>query len=324
MPSGALRGLNRRAVGQVCWLLVIVSVAVLPACQGASGPELGTVGPRYTVHGEEYASDIERAVDYLSRRYNPDVGLIPEARPPGGWQIDGRFWTMDKVYWLADNRLAAMALTPYDPNLAARIQQKVHTFAPYDSDPKSDLFAGHRIPAKDWGRQRAPVEETNDFIVVGAKNADYTLDPFSDYADITIMYSLQAWRSGFRTCARNLLRQVIETWDGRGLVDGPARQARSYAMYKLGMLLTALQVIDVPFPQAKQAEKIMWDAQDASGGIVTGLSFRGKYGAGPNTETTALVLLPYDQNRIAMLRHLLPPDERQEPIECQKDGNSNQ
>ena len=99
-----------------------------------------------------------------------------------------------------------------------------------------------------------------------------------------------------------MMQTVIQMWDGTGLMDGPARFHRSYAPYKLALFLIALQVIGEPFDDFKKVERDMWANQDASGGIVTGINFEGAAQGGPNTETTALVMLVYDRERIAMLK----------------------
>lgn len=106
-------------------LLAAVTMVVLQAGRGGQPRDEG----RYQVHQERYAGNVARAVEYLWSRYNPEVGLIPEAQPPGGWEAAGQSWTMERVFWLADNHLAAMALERYDPNLARDIAQEVANHA---------------------------------------------------------------------------------------------------------------------------------------------------------------------------------------------------
>ena len=213
-----------------------------------------------------------------------------------------RFYTMDHVYWLGDNLLAAMALKPYDPEMASVIFQKVAGYSPFDQDDKSDVLDGNQIPLEPFIQERVTVEEEDTYIVFGALDSDSVLAPLEDYADVMLMYALQAWGAGDKSRARELMQTVIEMWDGTGLIDGPTRFHRSYAPYKLALFLIALQVIGEPFDDFKNVERDMWANQDASGGIVTGINFKGAALGGPNTETTALVMLVYDRERIAMLK----------------------
>ena len=164
------------------------------------------------------------------------------------------------------------------------------------------MLDGNQIPLEPFIQERVTVEEEDTYIGFGALDSDSVLAPLEDYADVMLMYALQAWRVGDKSRARELMQTVIQMWDGTGLMDGPAGFHRSYAPYKLALFLIALQVIPEPFDDFKEVERDMWANQDASGGIVTGINFKGAALGGPNTETTALVMLVYDRERIAMLK----------------------
>lgn len=78
---------------------------------------------------------------------------------------------------------------------------------------------------------------------------------------------------------------------------------RLAAVYKLALLLIALQVIQESFDDFGKGERAMWANQNLeNGGVVTGINHDGSPESGPNTETTALVILAYDQERISMLK----------------------
>ena len=82
--------------------------------------------------------------------------------------------------------------------------------------------------------------------------------------------------------------------------DGEKNEA---AIYKLALLLITLQIVGEPFDDFNKIEDRLWVNQDEdTRGIRTGIKPDGSVGGDPNTETTALVLLAYDEDRIAMLR----------------------
>lgn len=280
-------------------LMLVIVVLLATACSSE---------PSVRVRSDFYQVNIERALEYLKSPYNDNLSLIPEAQGPGGWELpspDGgntEFWTMDKVYWLGDNLLAAMALKPYDPEMSDVIARKVAGYGLYAQDDKSDLLAGEQISATPWIKDRVTLEQGENYIIVGAENSEGILVPWDAYADIVLMYSIMAWRSGDEKYARQLVYKVIEMWDGTGIWDGPAKYHEDAAVYKLALLLVALRVIGEPFEDFSKIERTIWQNQNATGGVVTGIGKDGYPIGGPNIETTALVLLIYDDDRIAMLR----------------------
>ena len=259
-------------------------------------------------HWEFYSINIERAVDYVKSRYNPSLRLVAEAQGPGGWEFpspcggDTKFWTMDKVYWLGDNALAALALRPHDSAMSEAIERRVKSFGEFARDDKPDLLAGRRIPATPWIKNIVTLEQGDDFIIVGSEFSEGILYPIEAYANVSINHSILAWRSGDEELSRKIFHQVLDTWDGKGVWDGPSEADQGYAVYKLAMLLIALQVTQEPFEDYDKIERRMWQNQNSSGGIVTGIGLKGFPAGGPNIETTSLALLVYDAELIAELR----------------------
>jgi len=262
-------------------------------------PLKGTLWPYIRQSKRVVAPPEAVAADIAFEMEEPDVGhLLGDAF----FVNEMKFWTMDRVYWLGDNRLASLALQPYEPEMAEAIAGKVASYQPYDEDHKADLLEGKRIPATPWIGEQRVLEEGSDYIIVGGRYTGNILAPWDDYADVVLQYSILAWRVGEKEYARKLLRKVIRMWDGRGLLDGPAKHHRSYAVYKLALFLIALQIIQEPFKDFDEVERRMWSNQLPGGGVVTGIGRDGYPSGGPNTETTALALLVYDKKRIAMLR----------------------
>jgi hypothetical protein len=266
---------------------------------------------------ERFAEKLQRAVSYLAERYNPELGLIPDAQGPGGFEYNGKFWTFDKVYHLADNRLASMALEPYDPELSRAIAGRVRELYPDDPDGKANVVEGKPLTQEVWTVEGKVVEEGDDYIIFRGEPTKFTLWPLGGYLDVLTMYSLFAWMNGQDECARALLNAGKRMWDGYGLVDGPGKGARQYAVYKMALFLFALQVVQEPFEHFGQVEMDMWQAQDdTSGGIITGLTYDGRALVGPNTETTSLVILAYDHERIERLQQGFPEAERTDIEVC--------
>ncbi len=273
---------------------------------GASGP---IEKPTLTIHGPLYEYlEMKKEVTAPAGASVADLVFESVGQESGGCVADDffvseiRFWTMDNVYWLGDNRLAWMALKPYHPDLAEAIRRRVESYFPYDHDDKPDVLEGLQIDHIAWISERVTLEEDPSLVIFGGRDTEDVLAPQSDYADVMLTYALQEWRLGDRDSARERLRQVIGMWDGVGLLDGPASYHGSCAVYKLALFLIALQVTQEPFGDFHEVENAMWHNQDESGGIVTGIGPHGRPTGGPNTETTALVLLVYDHHRIDMLR----------------------
>ncbi|MDD5092839.1 MAG: endo-1,3-alpha-glucanase family glycosylhydrolase [Dehalococcoidia bacterium] len=280
-------------------------------------------------HGYSATCYIDKAVDYLRAKYNGDLHLIRESDPPGGWQFDplqkeewavpppwsdSRFYTMDKVYWLGDSALAALALEPYAPEIARDITQKLTSagYAPYSSADLPDILFGGRIedPPPSIQKKAYIEDDGEDFVVIGGNRVDSVLEPISDYADVLLEYAIQEWRKGDAERARQYLRQVLEMFDSNSVAiwDRPAMEngvRNEAATYKLALLLIVVQVLDEPFVYSQQvAARIRANQDPISGGIRTGIKPDGSPAGGCNTETTSLVLLAGDKDRIDTLKRL--------------------
>ncbi len=276
-----------------------------------------------------YQGNINRAVAYLESRFNTETQLLFEAQGPGGWEVcspyedawvvfppwdECKFWYMDQVHWLGDSALAWMALQSYNAEMSQilRTQLEQPGYSEYASSDLPDLLSGQRIADPDPLIQKKVYVNHLDgeYLVIGGERSSDVLSPIEDYADVMLQYSIQAWRDGDEELATAYMQQVLETWDGIGIWDAPAmindddgRIKNEAAVYKLALLLITVQVLDYPFPYFHQVEQRIWSNQDpATGGIRTGIKPDGSIGGGFNTETTALVLLVYDEERIDMLR----------------------
>ncbi len=317
---------RERDMKRFVFVLVISGLLVV----GCNGNE-DTPSPSPTVTPTEtpdkYAENIAMAVNYLKAKYNPELQLIRESQGPGDWTFDppwdewmvpppwpgSKSYTMDKVYWLGDSAVSMMALQPYEPTISEAINAKLNSpgYIEYASSDKPDTLQGETIPGPPPNQEKKVFvdERDGEYIVIGGQRIESVLPDIENYADVLLQHSIQAWRSGERQKAREYLRQVIDMWDGVGLWDAPAMtdglesEKNEAAIYKLALLLITLQIVGEPFDDFNEIEARLWENQDeATGGIRTGIKPDGSIGGGTNTETTALVLLVYDKDRIAMLR----------------------
>lgn len=281
--------------------------------------------PPNMMNPDKYTDNIAMSVEYLKAKYNPELQLMRESEG-GPWTFTPpweREWivmppwsgttsyAMENVYWLGDSAVSMMALQLYEPAISEAIEAKLNSsgYKEYASSDKPDTLLGNTIdgPPPKQERKAYVAEKDGEYVVIGGQRIDEVLPDIENYADVLLQYSIQAWRAGDKQQARTYLRQVLDMWDGEGLWDLPATrdgEKHEAAIYKLALLLITLQVISEPFDvdDFNKIEARLWENQDEeTGGIKTGIGPIGSVEGGPNTETTVLVLLAYDKDRIEML-----------------------
>jgi hypothetical protein len=216
------------------------------------------------------------------------------------------FWAKDDVYWLANNRLAALALAPYETDIAHNISATVASYGPYGLDHTTVLLENECLLQPSLTRENVTLEETGEHVLVGGRQTTRTLEAWSAYADVMLQHALSYWMNGNKPSAWETVQQVIRTYDGTGFWDLSTRATGEYDAYTLALFLVTLQVTGQPFEHFHEVEARIWANQDpATGGIISGINRGGKPSGQPDTETTSLALLLYDKNRIAMLRDSL-------------------
>lgn len=198
------------------------------------------------------------------------------------------------------------------------IAEQVERLYPGDSDGKANVVEGKPITPDVLISEGVVVDQGEDYIIFRGEPTKNVLAPLDGYMDVVTMYALFAWMNGKQDCARDLLHIVKNMWDGYGFVDGPGRQSGQYAIYKMALFLFVLQVTGEPFEKFQDVELDMWQNQDELGGVVTGITFDGRAVVGPNTETTALVILAYDHERIERLKQGFPLDQRTDVKVCRR------
>lgn len=229
--------------------------------------------------------------------------------PNGSLSGDGfffrkiNFWAKDNVHWLANNRLAALALEPYEAEIAQNISATVSSYGPYGLDHTTVLLGDECLLQPSSIRENVTLEETGEHVLIGGRQTTRTLEAWSSHADVMLQHTLNYWTRGNKPSAWETVQQAISTYDGTGFWDLPSWTTGEYDAYKLALFLTALQVTGQPFERFHEVEAAIWANQDpATGGIISGMNREREPSGQPDTETTSLALLVYDQDRIAMLR----------------------
>ena len=270
--------------------MVLLGASFLVALWFLAGPSV--VEPRYDL----YRGKVEAAVGYLEGLYREDVGLVSES---AGGELSGIFWLAN------DNLLAAMALGPYRPGLASAIGTTLETYGVFGND-RVEVLDGVGIGSVPRANVTLVVEEGADHVILTELHTGNPLSDWREYADLLLLESLNSWLAGDEVEARRLFREAVAMWDGKGLVDEatPEDEAtlEKYAVYKTALLLIVAQVLQEPFAEFRVAEETMWSAQEESGGVRTDLGLDLVPEGLANAETSALVTLVYDRERVKRLR----------------------
>jgi len=262
------------------------------------------------VHPTSASSDFEgqvaRAVDYLVKRFNPNLGLIYESDDPGRHWLAKEFndfkWRYNQTYWLySDNLFAGYALEPFRRDIADRIKRSLqeHRMSP------SLLFEaviGEQIPTIRNAADHI-VESSSDHVIM-VRRHDSPIVSYGVYADLICYRSLQLFLHGRIQEAHRSLRQAISLWNGKGLDDWSFRVVDGFhSNQKLALLLYTSKVLGLRYVAYEEMEHHLWSMQKEDGGLASLSDGEGRLMGSSNTETTALALLIYNEGLIQSIRY---------------------
>jgi len=266
---------------------------------------LGVIAVHPTSASSSFEAQVAKAVGYLVKRFNPNLGLIYESDDPGKHWLAGEFndfkWRYNQTYWLySDNLFAGYALEPFRRDIADRIKQSLQEHRA----PPSRLFEsviGEQIPtirnAIDY-----LVGSSSDHIIV-ARRHDSPITSYGLYADLICYRSLQIFLQGRTHEARRSLRQAVSLWNGKGLDDWSYRVVDGfYSNQKLALLLYASKILGLRLANYDEMERHLWSMQRVDGGLASLSNSEGRAMGSSNTETTALALLIYNEALIQSVR----------------------
>ena len=233
---------------------------------------------------------LRKAADFLIRLYNEDLHLVAE----------GPKYPQNVTYWIySDNLLCAYALRPYAPRIAREIEKTVFRLIDEVGMPgKFEVLFGYEIPDEigaPWPDNNYTVGEG---YVIKFDKANGTALPTEEYADLCFYEALNQYLKGNKSGAKSLWQKGYGKFDGRGFYDKATASDGCYANYKLALCLYTAKALGIKEEGLKAVEERLWEMQemqdDETGGIIALCSLNGTPVGTPNTETTALTLLAYD------------------------------
>ena len=242
---------------------------------------------------------LRRAADFLVRLYDEELHLVAE----------GPVYPQNVTYWIySDNLLCAYALRPYAPRIAREIEKTVSRLIEEVGMPgKFEVLFGYEIPDEigaSWPDNNYTVGEG---YVIKFDKANGTALQTGEYADLCFYEALNQYLKGNKTGAESLWQIGYGMFDGKGFYDKATISDGYYANYKLALCLYTAKALGMKEEGLKEVEERLWEMQDnKTGGIIALCSLDGAPAGTPNTETTALTLLAYDNWLIWLVWRLSP------------------
>ena len=274
-----------------------------PRCQAALCMAILLAAPlcplTTSVEVSQKRARLRRAADFLVRLYNEELHLVAE----------GRGYPQNVTYWIySDNLLCAYALRPYAPRIAREIEKTVFRLIREIGMPgKFEVLFGYEIPDEigaSWPDNNYTVGEG---YVIKFDKANGTALQTEEYADLCFYEALNQYLKGNKSEARTLWQTGYGMFDGKGFYDRATVSDGYYANYKLALCLYTAKALGMKEDGLKEVEERLWEMQDnKSGGIIALCFLNGTPVGTPNTETTALTLLAYDNWLICRVWRLNP------------------
>lgn len=245
---------------------------------------------------DEYRSNIDLAISYLTGKYDSHVGLLYESEDNGTHWL-GSWATYRNTYWLySDNLEALHVLKKYNPSIAENISK---TYDRYEFPKKTLLFGtlfGENIPDKIKRPENIAVVNNSDSVLIYRRHQGSPFHSFHQWSDMLCYRALDEYQFGNKTKAKTILKEALDHWDGLGFHDDSTNKDGFYANYKIGLFLYVVDKMNYPLSANTKAdmERQMWRQQNPETGGITSLAdLNGQPMGSANVETTALTLLPY-------------------------------
>jgi hypothetical protein len=244
------------------------------------------------------------AVTYLTNHYNPTIGLLFESEDVGIKNFGGWNYTHNQIYWIySDNLIATWALKPFNSQLSEMINQTIQS---YNLSPSHffEVLFGQPIPRNPFNAVYHIIEQHQDWVIMAEFHNTSTQLLWKNYSDTLIYQSLNLYLQGNRTGAEDYFYQAYNMWDGKRINDLSFQNETKFANFKLALILFASKILNLPIEHFTQIEDTLWSMQQENGGI-TSLADENGYPVGSaNTETTAMTLLPYNNELITRIQNL--------------------
>jgi hypothetical protein len=245
---------------------------------------------------DEYRSNIDLAVSYLTGKYDSHVGLLYESEDNGTHWL-GPWATYRNTYWLySDNLEALHVLKKFNPTIAENISK---TYDRYEFPKNTLLFGtlfGENIPDDIKDAENIAVVNTSESVVIYRRHQGSSSFPYHQWSDTLCYRALDEYQFGDKAKAKTILKEALDHWDGLGFKDHSTERDGFYANYKIGLFLYVADKMNYPLSANTKAdmERQMWRQQNPETGGITSLAdLNGQPIGSANVETTSLTLLPY-------------------------------
>jgi hypothetical protein len=245
---------------------------------------------------DEYRSNIDLAVSYLTGKYDSHVGLLYESEDNGTHWL-GPWATYRNTYWLySDNLEALNVLMKYNPTIAENISK---TYERYQFPKNTLLFGtlfGENIPDDIMDAENIAVVNTSETVIIYRRHQEPSSFPYHQWSDTLCYRALDEYQFGDKDKAKTILEEALSHWDGLGFNDHSTKRDGFYANYKIGLFLYVADKMNYTIPADTKAdmERQMWRQQNPeTGGITSLANLTGQPIGSANVETTSLTLLPY-------------------------------
>ncbi len=249
---------------------------------------------------------VDMAVDYLKSHFNQTVGLIFESEDIGNKTISELNYSHNQIYWIySDNLIASWALKPHEPQISDMINQTIQSYNLSQSDFFEVLF-GKTISMNSSNANQLVIKKQSDLVIMAEFHNSSTPLLWKKYGDTLIYQSLNLYLRGNRTGAEYYFDKAYKMWDGKGIYDLSTENDTkgNYANYKLALILFASKVLELNIANYTQIEDKLWSMQQLNGGITSLTNDIGNITGSANAETTALTLLPYNDELISRMKNL--------------------
>ena len=245
---------------------------------------------------DDYRSNIDAAVSYLTGKYDKHMGLLYESEDNGTHWL-GPWATYRHTYWLySDNLEAFHVLKKYNASIAENISK---TYERYQFPKNTLLFGtlfGENIPDKIMDAENIAIVNNSDAVVIYRRHQDSSSFPYRQWSDTLCYRALDEYQFGDKAKAKTILEEALSHWDGLGFNDHSTKRDGFYANYKIGLFLYVTEKMNYSLPENTRAdmERQMWKQQNPETGGITSLAdLNGNPIGSANVETTSLALLPY-------------------------------